>query len=1246
MKLIIQKPRNFINALLSKKSIDKTQFDAFTLGLKKYVRDINLQTLATQSEPNIVTNVLKPFVDSLHYKSEAYSQKGQSGIDLAIKKENHISVIFEVKKPNSAEMISEANLNKKAFHESILYFMRERDKGNNYLCHIVITDFKNWFIFDAKDYERLFWRNTVLKKIFTAHNNPSLLGDTTKDFYTAIEKEIPKLLADLITEESIDCAHFNTALTYNEKELSAIFKLLSADTLLKEFNANDSNSLNKEFYNELLYILGLEETKDKGKKIIGKAKASQNGTLYENISNKLGQYKKPNDFESVIKLIIIWVNRILFLKLLESQIVNWTNSKQNQFLHPSKINQYDQLETLFFEVLAKPVFKRTVRDFDNIPYLNSSLFEIHKDESDGITIATLADDLTINYYSKTVTKNGDQRKTGQVSTLAYLLEFLDAYDFSNESSEEIVSSAKSLISASVLGLIFEKINGYKDGSFYTPSFITMYMARESIQKTVIDKFNQAKQWQCKTLTDIHNKDLEITEANRIIDGIKICDPAVGSGHFLVSALNEILRVKSELGVLVDETGKRIKDHISVENDELIIKNDDGELFEYKQGSSEKTRLQKTLFKEKQKIIENCLFGVDINPNSVNICRLRLWIELLKSAYYKDDGALDTLPNIDINIKCGNSLISRFGLADDLNSKSIKAEMQEYKTKVKDYKENIGSKHEVIKAIDAIKSKLQHGLKEGHIATKTLQDKLKAYVREYDIYELNKELGFIVFNLKLPRPTQDMFAKQIDGKAKVKKLEEVENALTKAKEIESGAIYKNAFEWRFEFPEVLNEEGEYEGFDVVIGNPPYIKEDTNKSAFDGLHEKPCYQGKTDLWHLFTGQALQIARTNGLITFIAKNQWMESQSASNMRRDIYENSHIKSIIDFGTNMVFDEAGQQTMIFLLEKTFQNTTHEIAYKKFITKLEANQIATLIDTSEPNENIRDITKSITKNYTPEANLTFSDTLQESLLTKIEALRNFEFDEATEVAQGIIGGPDEAFIVQQNELSDFSEEEKMFIKMLHTSTERWDTPDTPQYLIYLSAKKFKNFIIDDYANIKAKLLPYKDLKSADGKNKGLTQRRETLSGAKKWYHLWWERDESFFVGGERLVWAKRTDGAKFTVTEKPLYGTANLFFIKSERVNLKYIAAILNSKLMYFYMHQRLKHTGDLLQIDKNQFMKIPLFVAGDNLQKQIISHVVAIIAAKKIKQDTSALEAELDTMVYGLYGMSDYEIKIIEGTT
>jgi type II restriction/modification system DNA methylase subunit YeeA len=187
-----------------------------------------------------------------------------------------------------------------------------------------------------------------------------------------------------------------------------------------------------------------------------------------------------------------------------------------------------------------------------------------------------------------------------------------------------------------------------------------------------------------------------SEANKIINQIKICDPAVGSGHFLVSALNEIIAVKSELKILQDREGKRLKEYVvEVVNDELIIKDDDGDPFKYQPHHPESQRVQEALFHEKQTIIENCLFGVDINPNSIKICRLRLWIELLKNAYYKNQRELETLPNIDINIKCGNSLVSRFTIDTDMKDVLKNARqwnIDTYKLAVNGYK-NAKSKEE-------------------------------------------------------------------------------------------------------------------------------------------------------------------------------------------------------------------------------------------------------------------------------------------------------------------------------------------------------------------------------------------------------------------------------------------------------------------------------------------------------------------------------------------------------------------------
>jgi adenine-specific DNA-methyltransferase len=210
------------------------------------------------------------------------------------------------------------------------------------------------------------------------------------------------------------------------------------------------------------------------------------------------------------------------------------------------------------------------------------------------------------------------------------------------------------------------------------------------------------------IEELYDKIEDRKEANKIVNSIKICDPAVGSGHFLVSALNEMIAVKNDLKILQDRDGKRLKEYqVEVVNDELIVTDEEGELFEYNPSNKESQRIQETLFHEKQTIIENCLFGVDINSNSVKICRLRLWIELLKNAYYKNATEFETLPNIDINIKCGNSLVSRFAIDADLKQalKKSKWTIDSYRIAVDTYRnaESKEQKREMERLIADIKS---------------------------------------------------------------------------------------------------------------------------------------------------------------------------------------------------------------------------------------------------------------------------------------------------------------------------------------------------------------------------------------------------------------------------------------------------------------------------------------------------------------------------------------------------------------
>jgi adenine-specific DNA-methyltransferase len=252
----------------------------------------------------------------------------------------------------------------------------------------------------------------------------------------------------------------------------------------------------------------------------------------------------------------------LFLKLLEAQLITYhKRDRSYSFLNLDKIKNNDDLNSLFFQVLARKYDERNedvIKAFEKVPYLNSSLFEPTDIEQDTLFISNLRDDKSIPIISSTVLKDQNGKKrTGQLNTLEYLFEFLNAYDFSSEGQEEIQEENKSLINASVLGLIFEKINGYKDGSFFTPGFITMYMCRETIRKAVVQKFNKTKNWKCKNLEDLYDKIEDRQEANEIVNNLKICDPAVGSGHFLVSALNEMIAVKNDLKILQDRDGKRL-----------------------------------------------------------------------------------------------------------------------------------------------------------------------------------------------------------------------------------------------------------------------------------------------------------------------------------------------------------------------------------------------------------------------------------------------------------------------------------------------------------------------------------------------------------------------------------------------------------------------------------------------------------------------------------------------------------------
>lgn len=931
------KPRKALNKAFLKVKPHRTEIEGFKANLILLLDRTN-DTESEEFHKNLVIDFLKKtYYDPNHF----INTKGRN--DLVIHNgdnaKSKVGVIIEAKKPtNKSEMVTTDKLNAKAFQELVLYYLRERITQNNLETkHLIITNIYEWFIFNATTFDRLFAQNKKLVKQFQDFEGGRLADNKTDFFYKQIAEPF---IAEINSE--IEFTHFNLQdyqkpLRNEDKaddnKFIALFKLLSPEHLLKLPFTNDSNSLDKRFYSELLHIIGLTETKEGSKKLIERNKAGERhtGTILENAIiqldslDKLSRLKRPSQFGSTqqeklfnvaLELSITWINRILFLKLLEAQLITYHKSdKSYSFLNLDKIKNYDDLNSLFFQVLARKYDERNddvFNAFEKVPYLNSSLFEPSDIEQDTLFISNLRDDKTIPLLSSTVLKDqhGKKRK-GQLNTLEYLFEFLNAYDFSSEGSEEIQEENKSLINASVLGLIFEKINGYKDGSFFTPGFITMYMCRETIRKAVVQKFNETKNWKCKDLEDLYDKIEDRQEANEIVNSLKICDPAVGSGHFLVSALNEMIAVKNDLKILQDRDGRRLKEYqVEVVNDELIVTDEEGELFDYNPNNKESQGIQETLFHEKQSIIENCLFGVDINPNSVKICRLRLWIELLKNAYYKTNTELETLPNIDINIKCGNSLVSRFDIDADLKQalKKSKWTIDTYRIAVDTYRnaESKEQKREMEQLIADIKSDFRSEISLNDPKVKRLRKlsgELFQMTQQRQLFEMSKKEK-ADWNKKLAKLTQD-----------TKKLE------AEIEEIKANKIFENAFEWRFEFPEVLNDEGDFVGFDVVIGNPPYVYRNAEIEGLKDYFKSNYYNttGNFDLYKFFIEQSTRITKIYGFNSLITNSSFLLQTSFEKTREFLLKHSYILEIVPLGGS-VFEEATVDSAIYILQNCEYN--------------------------------------------------------------------------------------------------------------------------------------------------------------------------------------------------------------------------------------------------------------------------------------------------------------------------------------
>ncbi len=517
--------------------------------IENFEKEINslLENAPRQDDEEFQKNEINSFLKNTY----GYRCNTHKKVDSAIYVDKEAWVLIEVKALNKKTEFPKDKENpiSKAFCQMVLYFLEEREKEkNNSLKHTIICNAHEFFLFDCKDL--LFLNEDKrIKDFYKKCVKKEGTDPKTKKFYSDLEEYLKKDF-----EGELRYTHFNLS-SYDPKELPLIYQVLSQEVLLKQKKTLDANTLNKDFYEELLYILGLEEQNDKVKILI-KPSRTENS-----LSDALKKQYKNLDDEEAMALLIAWNNRILFLRLLESLLISFKHFEK-PFLTTENFKDFNTLNTLFFEVLAKKNSERLPeikedKILQKIPYLNSSLFDKTPLELKGHEIKLL-DNKKLEIYKNSVLKKHDYQKDKDLSLLEYFFEFLRLYKFTTtpkDIKDNTDTSESRLINPSVLGLVFEKLNGYKEGSFYTPSFITSYMCKESITPIVLDKFNAIYQWDCENLEALREKidrnfsNEKAKEYLQLLLTLRICDPAVGSGHFLVSALNEMVLIAYELGLI-------------------------------------------------------------------------------------------------------------------------------------------------------------------------------------------------------------------------------------------------------------------------------------------------------------------------------------------------------------------------------------------------------------------------------------------------------------------------------------------------------------------------------------------------------------------------------------------------------------------------------------------------------------------------------------------------------------------------
>ncbi len=874
----------------------------------------------------------------------------------------------------------------------------------------------------------------------------------------------------------------------------------------------------------------------------------------------------------------------------------------------------DILEHLFYEALASDRGPSAWFDKLNcrIPFLNGGLFE------------------PVNGY--------EYQKTDLTIDNNLFKEIFDTFDLYNFTVKEDEPLEKEVaIDPEMLGKVFENLlpeNIRKgNGAFYTPREIVHYMCQESLINYLYNKLNikevelspEEKAEQQSLFKKKNISQLKLTQ--EVIEEIISKEDIEhlikkGCSNYSNKTVKEEMPSKVvEYARVLDKALCEIKVCDPAIGSGAFPVGMMNEIVRARAALSVYiNQPNRSIYELKRNAIENSIYGVDIDGGAVEIAKLRFWLSLVVDE--EDIKNIKPLPNLDYKIMQGNSLITSY---EGIDFDEI---VDEYKPNTQ-LTINLWSDRSQDLKLE-LKNKQSEFLKTPYATRKI---------------DLKKEIEDIIINIVKAK----LEIKAKEGKLNLHEMED------KIRNFAQNTENRNFFPWKLFFSDAFDNGG----FDVVIGNPPYVKEYTERSAFDGLRESQYYQGKMDLWYFFGCKGLDIIKPNGTESFIAPNNWTTNAGASIFRNKVMKESQIINFNDFGNYKVFDTASIQTMVYLLCKTINNKCYNLNYSKLLKDdISKNELETFLsDQAENNYYIKYNLNFDNSNYYDKF-ITFLNPEINNLINKISANGKYHLNDKN-VAQGIVAPQDSLnkkcqqilgaehkvgegiFILsdaEKNDLNLTEDEINDLIRPLYTSNEinRYKSENKNKYWIIYTSSKFKNSNeIKPYPNIKKHLDQYANIITSDNKPYGLHR----------------SRDNDFFIGN-KIISLRKCQKPTFSYVDFDCYVMQTFYSIKPNDINLKYLTALLNSKLIEYWLKMQGKMQGDNYQIDKEPLLNIPINKPKTEIQNMISNIVDSIYDmtglndySESIKKQEAVKEYEkqIDIIVYKLYDLTYQEVLTVD---